>query len=301
MNQRLLMRADAPAIFFGVEALASFRDLVAISAIAHGRASHIFRRASFGINYAKSFAIYPWMINKQFDSMIGNSPAMLGSHDLLKFKGQSSPSIFRNKLSESNIDSPLLEALLLRWKNHYSSAVSSWTDIALFRSLNMAYHASLMPAGTETTYYDVGRLISLWVSAFEILVHPGGNGQGNLTKVFDLIERTDWLLKDSAELIYDTTRKKVKRTLSSFIYDQLYRCRNDFFHGNPVGRDALELPSGRQLFQYAAPLYRIGLTSFLPLVLELKNQTTWMLSQLRCVLAKRWISTDHRSILREQF
>lgn len=269
----LLVRTDAPSAFFGVEALASFRDVVAISAIALGRASHISRRVSFGIPYAESFAIYPWMISKDFDSMIGNSPAMLGIHDILKFKGQSTPSIFRTNLSESNIDGPLLEALLLRWKNHHSSPVASWADIALFRSLNMAYHASMLPSGTETTYYDVGRLISLWVSAFEILVHPGGNALANLTKVLDLMERTHWLLDESSDPVHDTTSKKVKRTLASFIYDHMYRCRNDFFHGNPVGRDALDLPSGRQLFQYAAPLYRMGLTSFLPLVLAEPNDT----------------------------
>lgn len=57
-----------------------------------------------------------------------------------------------------------------------------WDDVALTRSLNMAYHASLLPAGTDTTFYDVGRIVSLWVSAFEILVHPGGNGQASQAK-----------------------------------------------------------------------------------------------------------------------
>lgn len=131
----------------------------------------------------------------------------------------------------------------------------------------MAYQASLLPAGTDTTFYDVGRIVSLWVSAFEILVHPGGNGQANRDKVFDLIERTSWEIPASSQLIHDTGGKtKVKRTLASWLHQELYDCRNDFLHGNPVDRSNLLLPTPqRSIFDYAAPLYRIALTAFLPL------------------------------------
>jgi hypothetical protein len=131
----------------------------------------------------------------------------------------------------------------------------------------MPYHASLLPAATDTTFYDVGRLISLWVSAFEILVHPGGNGQANRDKVFELIEKTPWELQTTADRAHDTGGKtKVKRTLASWLYQKLYECRNNFLHGNPVERADLVLPiSGRTVFEYTAPLYRLALTAFLPL------------------------------------
>ena len=110
-----------------------------------------------------------------------------------------------------------------------------WEDVALMRSLNMAYQASLLPAGTDTTFYDVGRVVSLWVSAFEILVHPGGSGQANRDKVFEMIERTTWAIPASGQLAHDTGGKaKVKRTLASSLYQVLYECRNNFLHGNPV-------------------------------------------------------------------
>jgi len=135
----------------------------------------------------------------------------------------------------------------------------------------MAYHASLLPAGTDTTFYDVGRIISLWVSAFEILVHPGGGGQANRDKVFEMLERTQWAIPASGRLAHDSgsKTKQVKRTLASWLYQALYECRNDFIHGNPVERSnlVLERPQ-RSIFDYAAPLYRVALTAFLPLTYD---------------------------------
>ena len=156
---------------------------------------------------------------------------------------------------------------MARWRRRHEAAEPSWEDVALMRSLNMAYHASLLPAGTDTTFYDVGRVISLWVSAFEILVHPGGNGQANRDKMFEMIERTPWAIQESAQLAHDTGGKtKVKRTLASWLYQVLYECRNDFLHGNPVERGNILLATPqRTIFEYAAPLYRVTLTAFLPL------------------------------------
>ena len=54
--------------------------------------------------------------------------------------------------------------------------------------------------------------------------------------------------------------------MASWLYQHLYDCRNDFLHGNPVGqKDLLVEASGRLISDYAAPLYRIALTAFLPL------------------------------------
>jgi hypothetical protein len=262
-----LLRADAPPKFLEIGALASFRDLIAISAVAYNRALELRHGHGHRVLFGEAFAIYPWMLDKHYEDVIGNTAAILGTHEVASFKGQSSPAIFRNSLDSGDVDQPLLAALLQRWQRRYEAVDPDWSDIALFRSLNMAYHASLLPAATDTTFYDVGRLVSLWVSAFEILVHPGGNGQANRDKVFELIEKTPWELQATADLSHDTGGKtKVKRTLASWLYQALYECRNNFLHGNPVERANLVLPiSGRALFEYAAPLYRLALTAFLPL------------------------------------
>jgi hypothetical protein len=263
----LLVHADAPPTFLEITTLASFRDLIAISAVACNRALELRQPRGHRVMFGEAFAIYPWMLDKHYEDVIGSTPAILGTHAVAKFKGQSSPTVFRTALDTRDVDQSLLTALLQRWRRHHEAADPAWADIALFRSLNMAYHASLLPAATDTTFYDIGRLVSLWVSAFEILVHPGGNGQANRDKVFELIEKTPWQLQATANLAHDTGgRTKVKRTLASWLYQTLLECRNKFLHGNPVDRIDLILPvSRRTVFEYAAPLYRIALTAFLPL------------------------------------
>ena len=264
----LLVHATAPTAFLDISALASFRDLIAIATTTYGRALELSHRRGHRVMFGEAFAIYPWMLDRHYEDVIGSTPAILGTHEVASFKGQSSPAIFRTPVGESDIDQPLLAALLAHWTRRYEAVDPAWADVVVMRSLNMAYNASLLPAGTDTTFYDVGRVVSLWVSAFEILVHPGGNGQANRDKVFELIEKTAWAIPASAALAHDTGGKtKVKRTLASSIYQALHDCRNDFLHGNPVDRAKLILPlPKRTVFECAAPLYRLALTSFLPLV-----------------------------------
>ncbi|MCA3632767.1 MAG: hypothetical protein INF16_08250 [Methylobacterium sp.] len=153
-------------------------------------------------------------------------------------------------------------------RRHYAASKPAWEDVALMRSLNMAYQASLLPAGIDTTFYDIGRMLILWVSAFEILVHPGGSGQASCKQVFDLIERTPWAPRSKiGQAIHDTGGKaKIKRSFASWLYERLYYCRNDFIHGNPVDSSSLLLSTPQQsIFEYVALLYSIALTSFLNL------------------------------------
>lgn len=266
----LIVRTDAPHSFFEVSALAGFRDLIAIAAITAGRAAALRHAGSHRVLFGNAFAFYPWMLDKTFEHLIATSPAILALHEVDRFRGQSSPELFRMMLVTGSVDAPLLEALLVRWRSRFRTANPSWGDIALLRSLNMAYHASLLPAASEVTFYDVGRLISLWVSAFEILVHPGGNGQANRDKVFELLERVHWLREDCAEKKYDTGgRLRVRRTLACWLYQRLYDVRNGFLHGNPVAsEDLMVAVAGRTLLEYAAPLYRAALTAFLPLTFD---------------------------------
>lgn len=266
----LLLRADTAPRMYTVAALASFRDLIAISAIVYNRASALLQPKFRHVTYGEAFAIYPWMIDRHYEMLVGSTAAFLGIHDVEKFQGQSSPTIFRTALDAGNLDQPLLTELLDRWQRRYLVAEEQWADIALFRSLNMAYHASLLPAATDTTFYDIGRLISLWVSAFEILVHPGGNGQANREKVFALIERTPWTLEAASLHVEDLySNAECKKTLASWLYKGLYKCRNDFLHGNPVDGERLIVPSSRNnILEYAAPLYRLALTAFLPLTFD---------------------------------
>ena len=219
----LLLDADAPPSFRDVAALGSFRDILALSAVTHGRALELRYPRGHRVLFGEAFAIYPWMLDRHYKDVIGSTPAILGTHLVSSFRGQSSPTLFRTPLAASDIDEPLLAMLLARWRRRYEAHEPAWEDVALMRSLNMAYQASLLPAGTDTTFYDVGRIVSLWVSAFEILVHPGGSGQANREKVFELIERTPWVIAASGQLAHDTGgRTEVKRTLTTWHIQKLY-------------------------------------------------------------------------------
>src|SRR5216684_2879138 len=93
-----VLRADAPPKFLEIGALASFRDLIAISAVAYNRALELRHGPGHRVLFGEAFAVYPWMLDKHYEVVIGSTPAILGTHEVASFKGQSSPAIFRNTL-----------------------------------------------------------------------------------------------------------------------------------------------------------------------------------------------------------
>jgi hypothetical protein len=266
----ILLKADAPKMFFDIGALSSFRNLIALSAIMKNRALEIRHPHRHGAVFGEAFAFYPWMLDRHYEHLIGQTPALLGMHQVCKLKAQSSPALSRPRVTVSSLDAPILQDLLRRWEYHYGAEKPDWHDVKIFRSLNMAYHASLMPAVSDTTFLDIGRLICLWVSALEILVHPGGTEKVNRKDVINHIDQAHWERSVLNERRYTVRGESVaKRTLAAWLCDRLYECRNDFLHGNPVDRNSIRLPNTkRSIFQYAAPLYRIALAETLKLWID---------------------------------
>jgi hypothetical protein len=172
-----------------LEPLASFRDLVALSVIPYQRAQMLVRKGQMPrILYSNVFYLYPWMLDKNYQHLMTNTLGGMGIHMPSKFGGQSSPDIFPHDLHPHDIDKTLLKVLLERWERRYFRPNPGQSDIALFRSLNMASVACQTPGVVDTTMYDVGRIVALWVSAFEILAHPGPGNRVHLTTVYDLFE-----------------------------------------------------------------------------------------------------------------
>lgn len=262
----LLVRKDAAPKALDMEALAGFRDAVALSVIPQSRAVALTRPNIQRMNFANTFWLYPWTFNRAYHDLVTATPALLGVHEIRQCSGQATPELAPARLMSSDIDKPLLDALLTRWTQRYMRKRTQWTDVALFRSLNMAMHASLLPGGSEATFYDLGRMIALWISAFEILVHPG-KGQANLARVYQLLDTINWEKKEAGYRRYVVHQRsaKTRSTLACWLYGELYKARNDFLHGNPVNVKRLTIRPKRNLFQYAAPLYRLALTAFLPL------------------------------------
>ena len=144
------------------------------------------------------------------------------------------------KISTTDLDQQLFDELAKRWRQNYGTRKSTWEDMALMRSLNMAHQASQLPAGIDATLLDYGRLVALWVSAFEILVHPGPGGTANQWGVYELLEKIPWNMRENRlrNLKCRARRKGSfdRRPLPSWLYQELNRARNDFLHGNPINK-----------------------------------------------------------------
>lgn len=190
-------------------------------------------------------------------------------HDIESFRGQTSPELVYRTLDKSDVDKPLFGALSEKWRKVYIDPGSGdHADIALFRSLNMAYRAGSIPGGADATEYDYGRATALWVSAFEILVHPGGSNKVGLLQVYDLLARAPYVSESVSEAIYEayesSAKQAPKRSIACWLYGEIYRARNDFLHGNPLPDDRLVIASsGRLLLDFAPPLYRLALSAAL--------------------------------------
>jgi hypothetical protein len=260
----ILVRADKFGQYRPAEALAGFRDAVAISTIPYAWA-HVLRfENNHNIKYANWFSFYPWLVDNKYEDLVMQSMTQTGCHEAKALKGQTSPGISHMALAQNMIDKALLGALLERWVARFGSSNPSKQDTSLFRSLNMAMSAAALPGNVEVTIYDLGRSIALWVSAFEILTKDG-----TCDDVYKLLEGTKWNLSDNTDPIYEPHKYKPgqpKRTLPVWLYGAMNHARNDFIHGNPI--DPMRLivaPGKRPLHHYTALLYRMAITSFLDL------------------------------------
>ena len=270
----LIARSDAVGKL-SADALLSFRDLAAISIIPYSRSMNVVYRSTNRIVYSNSFWLYPWMIGTDDQTFTASTPAFSGFHEVSLFHGQSSPELPIMQIEE--IDTPLLEALLVCWKRHYLSKRRLWKDRALFRSLNMAVQAAALPAGVGTTVFDLGRSVALWVSAFEILSHPRTHWAGVAT-VYPLLEAVTYCDRNVGRRRYaapvtkgkkNKGSKEPRRALPCWVYSQLNQARNHFLHGNPIPKAALS-PKGSKdgLFWLAPSLYRLALTGFLKISVD---------------------------------
>ncbi|MQX97101.1 hypothetical protein GHK03_13295 [Sinorhizobium medicae] len=150
------------------------------------------------------------------------------------------------------------------WARRFGSENVESEDRAIFRSLNMAYQASIMPGGQEATFYDIGRLITLWVSAMEILIHPGPGGGAYKSGVKDLLDsaqRCDNGLKALAHPVPKNKNTTQDRTLASSIYFRIDALRSDFMHGNDVTVERLVTDNGTPLLHVGASLYRMAIAT----------------------------------------
>jgi hypothetical protein len=264
-----IVKADVPRDRLSMTTASTLRDCLSASVVPNAHARMLIWDRPLEFGFSDAFDLYPWMPGTAADGgMTAQTPAFRGYHVVREFHGQSSPLISVQGLQTKDIDWTLFNELLVRWNRRFGPGDPLWEDIALFRSLDMANAAAKIPAGRDMTEYSSGRVVANWISAFEILVHPGAEGRVGLYDVYRQLEAVKWINRDCSTASHPARAGKgtpSNRILPCWIYGELYQARNDFAHGNPVDANRLRLESGRYLHYYAAPLYRMALTGFLNL------------------------------------
>jgi hypothetical protein len=261
-----ICRDDAPITYRGIDAIAGFRDAVAMSVIPRTWATVLRFGNDAGIKWADYFAVYPWMLDKNFNRLITETLNMRGLHEVSELRAQSSAPLSHEILDMRSLDEPLLKGLLARWERTFSTPTPQSDDIKLFRSLNMANAAARLPAGADATMLDIGRSVALWSSAFEILAPAKREAY---LEVYDLLERNTWRYTPCKELKYEAygfPKDQTLRNLPCWLFGAINRARNDYLHGNPIDRDRLIMaPAKRPLHYYAPLLYRMAVVAFIEL------------------------------------
>jgi hypothetical protein len=248
----LLINSDHPQ-YATRPAVAGLRDLFSMVVIPYAR-SWVLRHdvVGFDVLYANSFEFYPWMIDRFDEGVVIDTPAILTTGTLDEFRGQTAAHLSYKEVTQ--IDDPMLPALLSRWEARFATAHPTPEDRKLFRSLNMAYNASQIPFTSAGVSYDMGRLTALWISAFEILAHDGSNS--GMHQVCRLLEGNPV----RAALPKATDGRTIRR----WCYQRLYTARNDYLHGNDVDDQGTQVPgTDYDLSHFGAPLYRLMLSEFL--------------------------------------
>ncbi|MGY6215218.1 hypothetical protein ACW73L_08655 [Methylolobus aquaticus] len=263
----LILREDVKP---DVELFVGFRNALAVTALAEGWMRFLSRGVQIGyFRFSDSFSLYPHTLAKDGQNVIVQAPALLGLDELKTFRGQTSPAIPHAHASGGFCDTYLLNGLLARWSERYIQGDKNWSNVALFRSLQMAFRASAMPFQNHATLEDYGAQLALWVSAHEVLTRPE-NEKVDLSKVLATLANARLANSGLRAKRYVSGVPKCSDRVSLLqkLYCEMYRARNDFIHGNPVEANAV-FPGGRKerypLLYFAPIVYRFALYDFLGL------------------------------------
>ena len=266
----MIVNSKAPKRLFTQDALIGFRNAIAICSITKAWEEDLVRKVSLNIlKYSNYFDIYPISVGKDGETMIIRSPSILGMDEPEEFVGQTSPELASNNCVTSFYDAELLRAILLVWEDRFlRRGYKNCRSRVLFRSLEMAYHASTIPFKNSSTIYDYGANIALWISAFEVLA-SSKTKQIELSDVLDLLGKSKLYSSKLNQKIYTinfSQKTKKRGSLPKKLYHMLHSARNDFLHGNPVEIRNVFIKSSDKYHPLtsAAPiLYKLALRSFL--------------------------------------
>jgi hypothetical protein len=250
-------------------AVASFRNCIAICGIVDAWVRNLTGGNAGYPSWSDYFDFYPFTTNSDGD-LAAKSVASTELNRPDDFRGQKTPYLPALSARAAGVDNEILDRLWGRWDRVFWKDKQDRSTRALFRSLEVAYQAMRVPAAGSRypTIHEFGVGIALWVSAIEILAHPR-QGNANLGEVLNLLDKATWSGKEASAKRYRVRYRGVVRKVPyvSKLYDELYRARNDYLHGNPVTVRSLFAagkPSGPTLLHIAPLIYRAALDGYLP-------------------------------------
>jgi len=266
----LILKEDAPKLVKNIEAVVAFRNSLAITSLIRGSTRAINSENVFEPTYSDHFDFYPVTLTKTGKGFIISTPSTLGVWPKVdKFLGHTYPHIPIFEQFKAIPDKFLAEKIIKQWKFRYvAPGRDSWYTRLLFRSFEVAYQALLSPY-RHSTLYEYGTNLSLWTSAFEILVQKKRGKNIGYKDVLELLGKYKWDEKRLHQRRYKIYKDKnmPKGNLVQKIYRELYDARCDFFHGNPVTESRL-FPFRnikRPILSKLAPIvYWTALTVYLP-------------------------------------
>ena len=276
-----LMADNCPKRFRSWEAMTDLRNAFAIAAVLHGWKHAVGSANIWFPQYSDYFDFYPLYPSPDGTGLICNGYALNSYDNAAAFEGQPYPDLPGPHGSfRVGVDKSLLNLLTAEWKAKYTISPSSWRQIAIFRSLSIAYRASGIPKGCEQLVFDIGIQLSLWVSAHECLVHPGPNGHAGVNQVLALLGKMQWrrhALSVRRRHVLRNDKLTKPMTYVQHLYRRLNDARNNFLHGNPVGaKNAFLGPVSRELLsiQVAPLIYCAALEAMLTVRQPRKKRTT---------------------------
>ena len=249
--------------------LVSFRNAAALAHLLLGRTREINGNRWSVARWSDSFDFHPASIDLA-GSLTLITPAVLSfSLEAKHYNATPSPGIpeVGPRLFS---DGYLARALGAEWRRRF--VIRRRDDSfgrVLFRSLELAYMASATPLKNQASLHDLGSLVSLWISALEILAHPGPGAIVHQTHVIDLLAGYEWhhnVLRAPRYVIRLGKKRRLKGTAIQRAANHLYAARNRFLHGEPVSQDLLQPVLGKQrvaLLDVAPLVYRAALEGYL--------------------------------------
>lgn len=253
----LILDSNAPGAAKTADALRAFRNACATATILPAYAD-----GPFQPRFSDHFDIYP-LAPARDGAIVTNDAIVRGLNEPDNFVGQCSPLIQTPWNFTCQPNRRLLARLTDAWRACFLARRRRRSLPRLFRALEVVAHACRFPTDSLMSVHDAGLRLVLWVSAFEALLHPAGQ-RVNLTTVLGVIRSLPWrdprLTRKSYRLNNRDLRRVLPRiTLPEAVYDDLYKARNDFAHGNRVPRQGLRLrrsPQGGRLLELSPLLFR---------------------------------------------